>query len=85
MGILRRTAKNCRNCPIVDICEKKEMEAEAYLEPASIPFAESVTAPIMRETMDIMVDGHFQKVYKDEIERQLQMSLFPERFIKHGV
>ena len=85
MGILRKMAKKCRNCPVVDVCVNKEMEAEAYLEPASTPFSESAAAPIMRETMDIMVDGHLQKVYKDEIEKQLQMSLFPERFIKHGV
>lgn len=84
MGALRRTAKKCRECPIKDVCDKKRMELEGYLEPVAQSLTGSVAMPGMRETLDIMVDGHLQKVYKDEIEKQLQMSLFPNMFIKYG-
>ena len=84
MGTLRRTAKMCRECPIKDVCDKKRMELEGYLEPVAEPVTESIAIPVLRETVDIMVDGHLQKVYKDEIEKQLQMSLFPDRFVKYG-
>lgn len=85
MGRLRRTAKKCRECPFYDKCENKLMEMEGYLKPAAQPLTEPMANPVMRETIDIMVDGHLQKVYKDEIEKQLQMSLFPDRFIKWGI
>ena len=78
MGILRRTAKMCRECPFKDACDK--IEAEGYLEPAAQMLAEPVTMPVMRETIDIMVDGHLQKVYKDEIEKQLSKALFSDHF-----
>ena len=81
---LRRTAKMCRECPYKDKCDKKKMELEGYLEPLAQPVTESIAMPAMRETIDIMVDGHLQKVYKDEIEKQIQQSLFPDMFIKYG-
>ena len=81
---LRCTAKKCRECPFKDKCDKKRMELEGYLEPLTQPMTESIAMPAMRETMNIMVDGHLQKVYKDEIEKQIQQSLFPDMFIKCG-
>ena len=81
---LRRNAKMCRECPFKDKCDKKQMELEGNLKPFAQTVTESIAIPAMRETMDIMVDGHLQKVYKDEIEKQIQQSLFPDMFIKYG-
>ena len=50
-------------CPFIDRCDKKHMEALGYLEMPNLasPYAESVVAsttePILRETMAVMVDG----------------------------
>lgn len=62
---LSRLAEKCMECPFVDRCDKKHMEALEYLEMPNLasPYAESVVAsttePILRETMAVMVDGWF--------------------------
>lgn len=80
MGLSRLSDK-CRSCPFVDECEHKRMEALAYLpEPLIAPAAESVTQPltqpILRETMTIYVDGKQLTVYKDDILKELNKSLY---------
>ena len=62
-------------------CDNKRLEAEGCLKPVAQSFSEQIAMPVMRETMDIIVDGHLQKVYRDDIERELQKHLFPDRFV----
>ena len=72
MGMSRLAGK-CMECPFVDICDNKRMEALGYFE---VPNLASMTEPILRETMTVMVDGSPTVVYKDEIEKQLYNSLY---------
>ena len=64
-------------CPFVDKCDKKRMEALVYCEMSNLassyaePIVSSTTEPILRETMTIMVDGSPTVIYKDEIEKRL--------------
>ena len=80
MGLSRLAAK-CMECPFVDKCDNKRMEALAYCEMPNLsysyaePIVSSTTELILRETMTIMVDGSPTVVYKDEIEKQLYKSL----------
>lgn len=89
MGLSKLAAK-CRECPFVDKCDKKRMEAHGYLEMPNLAasYTESVTAsmaePILRETMTIMVNGKPAVVYKDEIEKQLYNSLYPQLGLQYG-
>ena len=80
MGLSRLAAK-CMECPFVDKCDNKRMEAVGYLE---IPNLASTTEPILRETMTVMVDGSPTVVYKDEIEKQLYGSLYSHLGLQYG-
>lgn len=73
---LSRLAEQCRKCPFKDNCKNKRMEALGYLpEPivaeAGASSASELTQPILRETVNTIIDGKVVKVYKDEIEKQL--------------
>lgn len=89
MGLSRLAAK-CRVCPFVDKCDKKLMEAHGYLGKSNlaVAYAESISAsmtePILRETMTIMVNGKPTVVYKDEIEKQLYKHLYPQLGMRYG-
>ena len=78
---LSKLSKQCRDCPFADKCKNKRMEALAYmtesnsLENAMSSNSENLTAPLLRETTTIMVNGMPIKVYKDEIEKQLYSGL----------
>lgn len=61
---------------------EKCMEALAYCEMPNL--AASMTEPILRETMTVMVDGSPTVVYKDEIEKQLYKGLYPHLGIQYG-
>lgn len=43
-----------------------------------------MTAPILRETMDIVIDGNVVKVYKDEIEKELYKQLYSHLGLQIG-
>lgn len=80
MGLTQLSEK-CQKCPFVDTCENKRMEALAYLsEPMIAEVGQSASisaaAPVIRETMEICVDGKTLIVYKDEIEKELYKSLY---------
>ena len=81
MGLSKLSA-GCRVCPYVDTCGHKRMEAVGFLpEPpllnsASQPAAESAAQPLLRETMEIRVNGKPVIVYKDEIEKQLRREFY---------
>jgi hypothetical protein len=86
---LSRLAKECSECPFVEKCQHKRMEALGYLpEPILSPVVETSTAeltqPILRETMTIMVEGRPQIVYKDEIEKQLYKHLYSGLGLQFG-
>ena len=75
MGLSRLT-KACRDCPFVENCQNKRMEALAYLPmaaEASTQAGMSAAAPILRETMTVNAgDGTMVQVYKDDIKRELE-------------
>lgn len=86
---LSRLSKECSECPFVEKCQHKRMEALGYLpEPILSPVVETSVAeliqPILRETMTIMVEGKHQIVYKDEIEKQLYKHLYSELELQFG-
>lgn len=55
MGNLSRLAKKCRECPFKDKCNKKRMEAEAYLPK---PMAASAVMPSVSEMAAPMAVKH---------------------------
>ena len=78
---LSRLAEECRKCPFVEKCEHKRMEALGYLPESMIanviaPSVAELTQPILRETVNTIVDGEVIKVYKDDIEKALYESLY---------
>lgn len=51
---------------------------------AADPSFENLAAPLLRETMTIMVNGTPTKVYKDEIEKQIYSQLYSGLGLKLG-
>lgn len=87
---LSRLAAKCMECPFVDKCDNKRMEALAYCGIPNLahsyaePIVSSMTEPTLRETMTVMVDGSPTVVYKDEIEKQLYGSLYSHLGLQYG-
>lgn len=88
MALMKLAAK-CRSCPFLSTCDHKQMEALGYL-PESL-VAESgaqlsaeMAQPILRETVNIIIDGKVVKVYKDEIEKELYRSLYSHLDLNYG-
>lgn len=77
MGSMSKMATKCQNCPIREICEKKQMEAAAYL-------TESAAAPASRETMQINVGDIMATVYKDEIKKSIYAELNKPFLLNYG-
>lgn len=79
---LSKLSEECKNCPFVSRCKNKRMEALAYmtkpqvLANAASPSSENLAAPLLRETVTIMINGTPTQVYKDEIEKQLYSQLY---------
>lgn len=86
---LSRLAEQCRKCPFKDNCKNKRMEALGYLpeliiaEAGALSAAE-LTQPILRETVNTIIDGKVVKVYKDEIEKQLYKELYSHLGLQFG-
>lgn len=49
-----------------------------------MPSAAELTQPILRETVNMIIDGKVVKVYKDEIEKQLYKELYSHLGLKFG-
>lgn len=87
---LSKLSEECKNCPFVEKCKNKRTEALAYMtEPqvlanAAGPSSENVAAPLLRETVTIMINGTPTQVYKDEIEKQLYSQLYSALGLKFG-
>lgn len=72
---LSRLAKACRDCPFVETCQNKRMEALAA--EVSTQAGMDAAAPILRETMTVNAgDGTMVQVYKDDIKRELEKHLY---------
>ncbi len=76
---LSKLAAGCRACPYVDTCGHKRMEAVGFL-----PLFQSAAQPLLRETMEIRVDGKPVTVYVDEIEKQLTRELYAHLGPQYG-
>lgn len=89
MGGVLRLAEQCQKCPFKDNCKSKQMKALGYL-PESIvaeagtPSAAELAQPILRETINTIIDGKVVKVYKDEIEKQLYKELYSHLGLQFG-
>lgn len=87
---LSKLAARCQVCPYVDTCDHKRMEALGLLpwppmsNSASQTAAESAAQPLLRETMEIRVNGKPAIVYKDEIEKQLTRELYAHLGLQFG-
>ena len=86
---LSRLAEQCRKCPFKDNCKNKRIEAFGYLpEPivaeTGVPSAAEMTQPILRETVNTIIDGKVVKVYNDEIEKQLYKELYSHLGLQFG-
>ena len=86
---LARLTKQCRECPFVETCEHKEVEALGYLpEPimtdAKVPVTADIAAPILRETVSRVVDGKVAIMYKDELEKVLYKDLYSHLGLQFG-
>lgn len=87
---LSKLAAGCQSCPYVDTCDHKRMEALGFLPepPLSMstaqPAANSVVQPLLRETMEIRVNGKPATVYVDEIEKQLTRGLYAHLGLRFG-
>jgi hypothetical protein len=89
MGLTKLAAK-CRKCPYLENCDHKQFEAEAYFaDPNVDSAAESSVAelarPILRETVDIIVDGKAVKIYKDDLARKIYESLYCDSGLQYGL
>ena len=51
---------------------------------AAGPSSENLAAPLLRETVTIMINGTPTQVYKDEIEKQLYSQLYSALGLKFG-
>lgn len=78
---LSRTSFQCSICQFKGKCSNKRMEACSVLQdPVMASFTElssgTMTQPILRETVNTIIDGKVVKVYKDEIEKRLYKDLY---------
>lgn len=82
MGSIAKLSEKCKKCPWVEKCDHKRMEACAYYDDRNMeelvtaPSAADVASPILRETVNTIVNGQVVKVYKEEIERELYKNLY---------
>ena len=86
---LSRIAEQCRKCTFKDNCKNKRMKALGYLPESIIAEAGALSAaeltqPILRETVNTIIDGKVVKVYKDEIEKQLYKELYSHLGLQFG-
>lgn len=90
MNELSRLSKKCCDCPFVDKCDHKEMEALAYLPESQIAMSAAksnmtdASQPLLRETMTIVQEGKNVVVYKDEIEKALYSGLYSHFGLQYG-
>lgn len=72
-------SKDCENCSERDACFSGHAVGVATL-----PLPENVVVPLLRETMQINVDGVMTTVYKDEIEKEIYKALREPFMLNYG-
>ena len=81
MVSLSQLAEKCQRCAHVDKCDHKRMESCAYLDSDTLSgrvsgdAAPSVSAPLLREAIEINIGGINTVVYKDEIDRIIRNTI----------
>lgn len=84
MGLSKLSAR-CMACPFVEKCDCKRMEECGYLlYPPLSEAASMADQPVLRETVEIRVNGQPQHVYKDEIEKKLKEGLYAHIVLQYG-
>ena len=84
MGNLSRLSKKCRECPFKDKCDKKRMEAEAYLPKpmmasASMPSVSEMAAPmsVKHDYRNVKVsEGMTVTIDLEELKRQMKQEFY---------
>ena len=85
MVSLSRLSKTCQECPYVNSCQNKRMEALMYYPESMIAntaenIATPMIQPILRETIKININGDIVEAYKDDIEKQLYEKLYKDLY-----
>lgn len=83
MGLSRLSAK-CRACPLMEKCDHKRLEAEAYLEPsvatsAVYPLVEGLVEPVMikHDYRNVKVaENTVITIDLEELKRQMEKELY---------
>lgn len=89
MGCLSKISKTCQTCPSAKECTKKSMEAVRCLpEPiksdTASPSSADLAQPILRETVNTIINGEVVKIYKDDLEKELYKSLYSQLGLNYG-
>jgi len=77
-------SRECRKCQFVETCDHKQMEGMAYLNEAVKNAGSLASAPVLRETVAISINGRLQTVYKDDIRREIARSLKIPGYLEFG-
>lgn len=78
-GSLSRLSSKCKNCPYVKTCNHKEMEALAYLIPATNDILQPVIQPMMIKTnlRNIKLDENTTvTIDLEEIKEQMKKDFY---------
>lgn len=84
MASLSRMATKCRDCPFVSKCEKKRMEAVAYIEsnltmPATMPSVAEMVSPmaVKHDYRNVKVDENTTiTIDLEEMKRQMTKDFY---------
>lgn len=79
---LTKLATKCRSCPFLSTCDHKQMEA--FVAESGAQASAEMVQPILRETVNTIIDGKVVKIYKDEIEKELYKSLYSHLGLNYG-
>ena len=77
---LSKLAEQCQNCPFVDKCENKRMEAVGYLQPAITQNSQEVAEQISRKVVKRYAYGEVFWQYEDQIKKELEKSLYQDLY-----
>lgn len=82
---LSKLAEACAKCPYVKTCRHKQMEALAFMaNPSAAESTIDVTAPIMRETRNVVIDDDIVAVYKDDIIKAIREAIYSDISLRYG-
>lgn len=79
MGVLKRTATKCRDCPFSSKCNRKRLEAEGYLEPsvADITMSTQEELLVKHDYRDIKIaEGTTVTVDVEKLKKEIEESFY---------